>query len=166
MSARMDQTVSPGGFLSKLFATFFFVGYLPIAPGTWASGVTAIILYFVWPPAWYLQFVFIFIVYLFGALMAGRAEQYYGHDAHRIVIDEVAGQMTALFMAPHKGLAYILGFLLFRFFDILKPPPARQWERLRSGWGVMADDMAAGAYTAMLLNFILALLARWGISYF
>jgi phosphatidylglycerophosphatase A len=154
------------GFLPKLFASFFFVGYLPRAPGTWASAVTAILLYFFWPTQWYFQVVLILAVYLFGIWMSGEAEKYYGHDARRIVIDEVAGQMLALFMAPPKVIAYVLGFLLFRLFDITKPPPARQWEQLHGGRGVMADDMAAGAYAAMILNFLLALLARWGISYF
>jgi phosphatidylglycerophosphatase A len=166
MNSTTRQTIAPGGLFTKLCATFFFTGYLPKAPGTWASAITAAILYFIWPSHWYVQFILILAIYLFGAWAAGKAERYYGHDARRIVIDEVAGQMTALFMAPHFVLSYILGFLLFRVFDIIKPPPARQWESLQSGWGVMADDIAAGAYAAIILNFILALLSRWGISYF
>jgi phosphatidylglycerophosphatase A len=154
------------GFFSRLFATFFFVGYLPKAPGTWASAVTAAILYYFWPAQWYYQVLLILAVYIFGIWMAGQAERYLGHDARQIVIDEVAGQMLALFMVPQKIVAYILGFLLFRLFDIVKPPPARQWESLRGGRGVMADDMAAGAYAAIILNFLLALLDKWGISYF
>jgi phosphatidylglycerophosphatase A len=165
MSAGKDQAVVPGGFGIKLFATFFFSGYLPKAPGTWASGFTAIILYFIWPPEWYIQILLIGAVYFIGVWFAGRAEQYFGHDGHRIVIDETAGQMTALFMAPRNPLVYFVAFLLFRVFDIIKPPPARQWESYRGGWGVMADDIAAGAYAAVLLNFFLALLARWGVSY-
>jgi phosphatidylglycerophosphatase A len=155
-----------GGFLARFLATFFLVGYLPKAPGTWASGATAIILYFIWPGQWYFQVVLIAAVYLIGVWVSGRAEKSLGHDARRIVIDEVAGQMLALFMAPPKIVAYVLAFLLFRLFDIIKPPPARQWEQLRGGWGVMADDMAAGTYAAIILNFLLALLDRWGISYF
>jgi phosphatidylglycerophosphatase A len=166
MNSTTPQTSAKSGFFTKLWATFFFIGYLPKAPGTWASAVTAIILYFVWPPKWYIQFLLILAIYLFGVWAAGRAEQYLGHDARKIVIDEVVGQMTALFMAPHFGLAYILGFLLFRIFDIIKPPPARQWESLRGGFGVVADDMAAGVYAAIILNFSLALLNRWGVSYF
>ncbi len=154
------------GFFAKLFATFFFVGYLPKAPGTWASAATAVLLYFFWPPQWYYQVLLIFAVYVFGIWMAGEAEQYLGHDARQIVIDEVAGQMLALFMLPHIVTVYILAFLLFRLFDIVKPPPARQWESLRGGRGVMADDMAAGAYAAIILNFLLALLDKWGVSYF
>lgn len=166
MIENAESVVRRGGFFPRLFATFFYVGYLPKAPGTWASGISAIILYFIWPPQWYYQFPAIFAVFLFGIAMSGRAEEYYGHDAHRIVIDEVAGQMLALFMAPHKITAYVLAFLLFRLFDIVKLPPARQWESLRGGRGVMADDMAAGAYAAVITNFMLALLGRWGVTYF
>jgi len=164
-----EESKSPAisrGFFPKLFATFFFVGYLPKAPGTWASAVTAVILYFFWPPQWYIQFPLIFAIYLFGVWAAGHAEQYFGHDARKIVIDEVAGQMTALFMAPHFVFAYILGFLFFRIFDIVKPPPARQWESLRGGFGVVADDMAAGFYAAIVLNLLLAILNKWGVTYF
>ena len=154
------------GFFPRLFSTFFYVGFLPKAPGTWGSIVTVVILYFAWPTQWYIQVPIIFAIFIFGAWTAGAAEEYYGHDARRIVIDEVAGQMLAVFMAPHKMVAFALAFLFFRLFDIVKPPPARQWESLRGGWGVMADDMAAGAYAAILTNFILALLDRWSISYF
>ncbi len=166
MITESDSSASKRGFFPRLISTFFFVGFLPLAPGTWASMVTSIILYFVWPAQWYIQVPIIFAIFIFGARMAGAAEEYYGHDARRIVIDEVAGQMLALFMAPHRIVAYALAFLLFRFFDIVKPAPARQWESLRGGWGVMADDMAAGAYAAILANFILAILNRWGVIYF
>lgn len=163
---KQKQPVAPGGFFTKLFASFFGAGYLPKAPGTWASLFTAIILYYAWPPEWYIQFLLICVVYLFGVLVSGRAEKYYGHDASYIVIDEVAGQMTALFMAPHKIIAFAIALVLFRLFDITKPPPARQWESNRAGWGVMADDIAAGVYAVLFLHFLLALFNRWGVSYF
>lgn len=151
--------------LAQTVATFFFAGHLPKAPGTWGSGFTAIILYFIWPPAWYIQFVAILVIYLIGIWASGLAEEQYGHDGQKIVIDEVAGQMTALFMAPRAPIPFIAGFLLFRVFDIIKPPPARQWESNRGGRGVMSDDVAAGAYAAVLLHFFLALLDRWGVTY-
>ena len=94
------KQIPKGGIVIKLFASFFFAGHLPKAPGTWGSGFAAIILFFVWPPQWYYQFLAIFVIYLFGAFVAGKAERYYGHDGRQIVIDEVAGQMVALFMAP------------------------------------------------------------------
>ncbi len=155
----------PGGFFVKLLSSFFFVGYIPKAPGTWASAVTAAILFFAWPKYWPVQFLITMAVYLAGVELSTRAERYFGHDAGRIVIDEVAGQMAALFMVPRMVVPFALAFIFFRLFDIIKPPPARAWESLRAGWGVMADDIAAGFYAAIATQFTLALLARWGISY-
>jgi phosphatidylglycerophosphatase A len=155
---------APGGFGVKLLSSFFFTGYLPMAPGTWASGLTAIALFFIWPKYWPLQFLVTLAVYLTGVEVSSRAERFYGHDSGRIVIDEVAGQMAALFMVPRMIVPFAIAFVLFRFFDIVKPPPARAWESLRAGWGVMADDIAAGFYAAVATHFVLALLGRWGVS--
>jgi len=78
-------------------------------------------------------------------------------DPSHVVIDEVAGQAIALAYAPAfypvVGWKYALaGFILFRAFDIIKPPPVRQLERLRAGWGIMMDDVAAGALALVLLQ--------------
>jgi phosphatidylglycerophosphatase A len=155
----------PGGFWVKALASFFYSGYLPSAPGTWASGITAIILFFIWPLYWPIQFLLTMAVYLIGVEISSRAERYYGHDDSRIVIDEVAGQMMALFMVPKMIVPFAMAFFLFRFFDIFKPPPARTWESLRGGWGVMSDDIAAGAYASVATHFLLALLNRWEVIY-
>lgn len=154
------------GFFVKLLATFFYSGYLPKAPGTWGSAFTMLILFFVWPDQWYIQIVAIALVYMFGVWISGKAERYLGHDAREIVIDEVAGQMAALFMAPAKFLPFMLGFAFFRIFDIVKPPPAKTWQDLQGGWGVMADDLAAGFYAACSVQLILAVLDRLGATYF
>jgi phosphatidylglycerophosphatase A len=85
-----------------------------------------------------------------------------GHDAHPIVIDEVAGMLIALLGVPHRAAspALLLGsaFLLFRLFDIVKPFPIRQVQRLPGGWGVVTDDLLAGIAT----NLVLQLAARAG----
>jgi phosphatidylglycerophosphatase A len=161
----VERKFGDKGFLTRLLATFFFSGYLPKAPGTWGSAFTMLILFFVWPPQWYYQLVAIIIVYQFGVYISGKAEQYFGRDGRPIVIDEVAGQMVALFMAPTKFLPFMLGFVLFRFFDIVKPPPAKTWESLPGGRGVMADDIAAGFYAACILQIILAILNKLGVGY-
>jgi phosphatidylglycerophosphatase A len=153
------------GFFVRLLATFFYSGYLPKAPGTWASGFTMIILFFIWPGQWYYQLIAIAAVYRFGVWVSGRAEEYFGHDGRPIVIDEVAGQMMALFMAPIKFLPFMLGFAFFRLFDIYKPPPVRQWQSYRRGWGIMADDLAAGIYAVCLMQLVLLFLDKWGIPY-
>ncbi|MEE9554025.1 MAG: phosphatidylglycerophosphatase A [candidate division Zixibacteria bacterium] len=160
-----DDKFAGKGFFTRLLATFFFAGYLPKAPGTWGSAFTLLILFFAWPEQWYYQIVAIAAVYIIGVWVSGKAEEYFGHDGSPIVIDEVAGQMTALFMAPVKFLPFVLGFVLFRIFDIFKPPPANLWQSYRKGWGVMADDMAAGFYAACILQLLLFFLDRWGINY-
>jgi len=91
-----------------------------------------------------------------GVWAAGRAEKMYGHDASIIVIDEVVGQMVALGFASRTSpeelaSGVIPGFLLFRFFDILKPFPIRRLERFPGGLGVMIDDIAAGVYAFLIL---------------
>ncbi len=87
---------------------------------------------------------------------AGHVEALYGKDASRIAIDEVIGQMIALGFVVRSGTtalltAAILGFLLFRFFDILKPFPIRRLEGLPRGVGVVADDVGAGLYAFLAL---------------
>jgi len=155
----------PIDYIRKFFATGSFTGYFPIAPGTWGSLLACIILWFVWPPQWYIQFAAIIVFYPIAVYFAGKAEAYFGHDGHPIVIDEVIGQMVTLFMAPHDLLVYVIGFLLFRAFDIIKPPPARGWEKFRGGFGIVADDMAAGVYAAITLQLLIVLLAKWGIEF-
>jgi phosphatidylglycerophosphatase A len=93
---------------------------------------------------------------------AYRGIAYFGHDGRPIVIDEMIGQMVALFMAPHNIAAYVLSFLLFRGFDIIKPQPAKAWEKLRGGYGIVADDIAAGFYAAVALHLIIIVLRRLG----
>ncbi len=162
---KMTEDIKSGGFLTKLIATFFFAGYLPKAPGTWGSAFTTLILFFIWPHLWYYQFLAIIAIFCLGVWISGKAEKYFGRDGSPIVIDEVLGQMVALFMAPPKFLPFMLAFVFFRIFDIIKPPPAKNWESYRRGWGVMADDLAAGFYAACLLQLVLVFLDKWGINY-
>ncbi len=89
-----------------------------------------------------------------GIWAAGHVECIYGHDASEIVIDEVVGQMVTLGFVSRSGTGAvltgaILGFLLFRFFDILKPFPIRRLEHLPRGLGVVADDLGAGVYALL-----------------
>ncbi|MDP6485737.1 MAG: phosphatidylglycerophosphatase A [Alphaproteobacteria bacterium] len=137
-----------------LLATWFGSGLIRKAPGTWGS-LAAL------PCAWLVVRDFgtwgltaaIVLVFLCGWWAASRIEAKTGtSDPQYIVIDEVAGQGLALLFVPLDLYLYLVGFLLFRFFDILKPWPLHAMEtRLKGGLGVMADDLAAGAYTALLL---------------
>jgi len=152
------------------------VGYLPLAPGTWGSlvgiGVYALVRgiamkLFFWAAAernfnllhiYYgvvaFELAVVVMLTLFGIWAASRTEKLSGRkDPGKVVIDEVVGQFIALIPVPFVlGTAWwatILAFLLFRFFDIVKPYPARKLESLHGGLGIMADDVVAGAYAAI-----------------
>ena len=86
-----------------------------------------------------------------GTWASDRAERRYGHDARCIVIDEVAGFWLSVLVVPWDLPHLAVAFFLFRAFDVLKPPPAYQLQSLRGGWGIMADDVAAGLYTLLFL---------------
>ena len=130
------------------------VGYMPLAPGTFGSlvGVGLFFLLGSWP----LQLAGIVLVTWAGIWAASRTERVLGlKDPGKVVVDEVAGQMIALvpfsLFALSRGWI-IISFTLFRLFDIFKPYPARRCESLRGGWGIMADDLVAGVYAALLVS--------------
>lgn len=139
-------------------ATFFGIGYLPGGPGTWAALATTAI--------WYVAaravhagesalvigtLIAAVVVTLIGIPTAGIVERESGkQDPGFVVIDEVAGQLTALLFTPLDIGHALLALALFRVFDILKPPPVRQLERLHGGLGIMLDDVAAGLYALLL----------------
>jgi phosphatidylglycerophosphatase A len=96
------------------------------------------------------------VIFFLGVWAAGRSEQFFGRtDPGHVVIDEVAGQMTAFLLLPHPSWKLLLaGFVLFRVFDISKPFPAGRAERLPGGWGIMVDDVIAGIYALGALAFL------------
>ncbi len=150
----MRRTGLPFSHPAGLFATWFGSGLLPEAPGSWGSLAA---LPFAWIIVTYAGALGLVIaavaVFATGCWASGRVEQASGvKDAPFIVIDEVAGQWLTLVPAPLDPLFYLAGFLLFRLFDILKPFPIRRIERgFSGGIGIMADDIAAGIYAALVL---------------
>jgi phosphatidylglycerophosphatase A len=140
-------------------ATWWPVGLLPVAPGTGGSalGVVAVFgLTELLDRGWNFRLVLAglaVVVFFMGVWTAGKAEAFFGaEDPGHVVIDEVAGQMIAFLAGPHSGWKWLLvGFVLFRVFDVIKPFPARRSERLRAGWGIMTDDVIAGAYAAIVM---------------
>ncbi|HEY5649659.1 MAG TPA: phosphatidylglycerophosphatase A [Nitrospiria bacterium] len=137
-------------------ATGFGAGYAPVASGTAGSivGLGLVFLLYRTSPSWIVYLLVVFLVFLAGVYVAGRFEHDSGEkDSGRIVIDEIAGMLLAAFLVPPE-LVYLVGaFLLFRIFDIFKPPPARWAERsLPGGWGVMMDDMVAGLYSNLVIQ--------------
>jgi phosphatidylglycerophosphatase A len=130
------------------------VGYLPVAPGTFGSlvGVSIFLLLGSLP----LQLSAIVAITWAGIWAASRTERILRlKDPGKVVVDEVAGQMISLLplslMTSPGRIGIIVSFILFRLFDIFKPYPARRFERLRGGLGIMADDLVAGFYAALVL---------------
>ena len=98
---------------------------------------------------------------IIGVLVSGEISRLRGHeDPSEIVIDEVAGQLLAYFLVPVSVVNLTAGFFLFRLFDIWKPFPARQAEDLKHGVGIMADDLIAGLYANIVLQFMSRLLPQ------
>jgi len=143
---------------ARLVATGLFAGYAPIAPGTagsavglaayWLFGLDRIV------PA----SLAVVIGFFVGTAASAAVERELGDDPQVVVIDEVVGQWVALFLLPKTILLSAAGFLLFRLFDIVKPPPARNAEALRNGWGIMLDDLVAGIYANLSLRALILFL--------
>jgi phosphatidylglycerophosphatase A len=153
------------------------VGYIPLAPGTFGS-LVGLALYlllrrvFLSLPVGSVDFNLLYIIYVLvavkliviigltvvGTWAASRVEKLQGvKDPSKVVIDEVAGQYIALSAVPMMFEAWwtiIAAFVLFRFFDIVKPYPARRLESLHGGLGIMADDVVAGAYAGISVALI------------
>jgi len=143
--------------IAKIIASFFYSGFFPIAPGTVGS-LAAFAIYFplLLYGNWQIYLAVVIFVSLIGVWAAGRAEIDSGIvDPSFVVIDEVAGQLATLFLIPFSWPAAVLGFLLFRMMDIVKPFPAGRAEHLPGGWGIMTDDLIAGVYANLILRGIL-----------
>lgn len=144
--------------LNKLIGTLFFIGYFPIAPGTVASAMAMVILGVFKPKDLTILLILLFSL-LFGTLASERLEKKSGRkDPSYVVIDEFVGYLTTVLFIPHTWKNLLIGFFLFRFLDIVKPPPIRQIEkRLKGGLGIMMDDVVAGVIGNLLLRALLML---------
>jgi phosphatidylglycerophosphatase A len=142
-------------------ATFFGMGRLRPGPGSWASVATVLLwgaLVSVLPavartPVAIALSVLITLVGITAATQVARGAGI--KDPQFVVIDEVAGQLVALIAVPLAWKSFLAGFILFRVFDILKPPPVRQLEALPEGTGIVLDDVAAGLYALGFMHLFL-----------
>ena len=146
--------------LSTLISSFFYLGYSPVAPGT-VGTLGAVVLYYLisgFSSLFYLFFVVALIIFSvwISEIARVRLEE---PDPNSIVIDEVCGFLVAMILIPPSFINVATGFILFRFFDILKPPPIRSSERLSGGMGIVVDDVLAGIYSNILLQLIVRV---WG----
>jgi phosphatidylglycerophosphatase A len=136
---------------ATLLATWFGAGFLPVAPGTWASlaalPCAALLVWLGGPVLVLAAGVAVFVLGIWAADAYMQTVQV--HDPSAIVIDEVVGQWVTLALLPLDPVMYALGFVLFRVLDVLKPWPANFIDRaVTGGFGVMLDDVVAGAYAA------------------
>lgn len=140
-------------------------GYAPLAPGTVGS-VVGLGLYFLLvglPVPAYLAATA--ALALGGIWIADRAEAIFERkDDGRITIDEVVGMLVALALLPPRVETVVLAFLVFRLFDIVKPPPARGLQKLSGGVGVMVDDLVAGLYANLVVQLVWRILLRGAIG--
>jgi len=141
-------------------ATFFGAGRLKPGPGTWGSLFTmlawALISHFL-PAASVLpaNIALAALAIAVGIPAATQVARASGlKDPQFVVIDETAGQLMTLIAAPLTWKSFLAGFILFRAFDIVKPPPVRQLERLPEGTGIVVDDVAAGLYGLAVMQFL------------
>lgn len=162
-------------FFTKLIATGFFSGLIPWASGTFGS-LVGLLIYLI-PGVADAAILSTLIVIGFGAGVISSAEvaRKIGHrltttaaaaknmfqpevhvtpDPSMVVIDEIVGVWISLFLLPRSFWVVVLGFSLFRLYDIFKPQPARLLERIPNGWGIMLDDVAAGIYANLTVRLI------------
>lgn len=155
-------------FFEKLFVTFFFVGLLRPAPGTWGSLAGAVCGYFIYEllsrETLFLASILLFLVSI--KIIDSYEQKLQIHDASHIVIDEVAGVWLAISLGGGGILASILAFVFFRLFDITKPSLIGKIDKnIKGGLGVMGDDMLAGLVAGLVAGALWVLLGSFNIRF-
>jgi phosphatidylglycerophosphatase A len=149
--------------LAVFIATFGYVGYFPVAPGT-AGSAAALALYALlrWAATAPVEIAVIVAVMAVGIWAAHGTERALGRkDPGIVVIDEVLGMLITLALLPLSLTGIVAGFLIFRALDVIKPFPAGRLEHLHGGYGIMADDAMAGVYGNLLLRAGIWLFPSW-----
>lgn len=150
--------------LPQHIATLGFVGFMPIAPGTWGTGAALLFVYLLTYmldmttiSGDYLLIAIFIPLFILGVYAAGKTEELLNKaDSGHIVIDEVCGYLITMLFLPKTLPWLIAGFFVFRFFDVVKPTPVRQVERaVHGGLGVMLDDVLAAVYSNLFLQICL-----------
>ena len=145
--------------LSEIISTVFFIGRFPIAPGTFCSFLAFLAWYFlrVYIDSEFILYISLVLFFIGVAVSTVYSESIDEEDPSEIVIDEWVGQWIALWMVPHSFIWGFVSFSFFRIFDIFKPGPIQAMDDIKSGTGIMMDDVIAG---------ILALLVTQSLFYF
>ena len=169
--------------IKEFLFTAFYAGYSPVAPGTMGA-LVAMMIYIaenlvfssighdIFPPAFggreqqlhIFNFIFLLIIIYPSIKLADSAEKFYNtKDPQQVVIDEVLGYWTGVLFIPFSFSYAIIAFILFRFFDITKPFPARYFESLHGGFGIIMDDIIAGIYTLVCMHAMISFLGLYGM---
>ena len=142
----------------RFVATFFYLGKLPFAPGSWGS-FGALLLWLLFPVTFSFHLSALIILFVLGVYSSNKIAKDLGNDdPSEVVIDEVVGMGISLFMLPHTLGLYILAFFLFRIIDIFKPLYISRIQDLPGGWGIMLDDVMAGLLTCAIVKGIAIIL--------
>ena len=146
--------------LGVFIATCAYVGYAPVAPGTFGSAIGLAVFYVVrHQRSTTVEVAVIVALAAVGLWSATEAEHHFGGiDPGPVVIDEVIGMLITLAFIPVNMAGAIVAFLIFRFLDVVKPWPARRLEQLPGGFGVVLDDMMAGVYGNVMMWGLVSLL--------
>lgn len=144
-------------FFEKFIGSGFYTGYFPIASGTVGSAA-AILIYLI--PGFENFYIIIpaaILMAVYGIYIGTKFEKKYGKDPAQCTIDEVVGTWISLIALPKTFWVILVSFLLWRILDIIKPPPARNLERLNGGLGIMIDDVVSGIYTLLIMHLVVYL---------
>jgi len=150
--------------LGLFIATCGYLGYVPVAPGTFGSAAGLVVFAAVrWSGSPALELAVIILLFAVGVWSANAAERHFGGvDPAPVILDEVVGMLITLAFLPVNITGAVVGFLLFRLFDVVKPWPANRLEAVHGGLGVMADDAMAGVYGNVAMRLLAVVLpAGW-----
>jgi phosphatidylglycerophosphatase A len=150
--------------LGLFVATCGYIGYAPVAPGTFGSAAGLVVFALIrWSGSIAIEIGVIALLIALGVWSGNLAEKHFGRDdPEPFVVDEVAGMLITLALIPVSIFGAVVGFLLFRLFDVIKPWPANRLEALPGGLGMMADDAMAAVYGHAAMRILVASLpAGW-----
>ncbi len=152
---KLRKVIGSTPLIVLILASGFGVGFSPVAPGTMGT-LVAIPIYLFFSAIPFPLYELTLVAFFFlASWISGTAQQDWGkRDDQRIVIDEMMGFFLTMLWVPKTFLFIFLGFILFRTFDIVKPPPIRAMERFRGGFGGVLDDVVAGVYANIVLQII------------
>jgi phosphatidylglycerophosphatase A len=149
--------------LPVLVASAAGIGFIPFAPGTFGS-IPGVVLALAMRAAgpWWAEGVLVVLLFAAGVWAASAAETYFGRiDPGPVVIDEVVGMLITTLFLPLSWTGWLIGFLVFRACDIVKPFPAGRAEGLPGGYGVMCDDVLAGVWGYVIMRGLLWAFPQW-----